>query len=604
MKKTTQATQATINRFMELTDACFKIPVTAVIGSVGITIYRRPSAYPLSETEWQTAEGTFYAACPFHNGTPNGSFRVTRKGRENFWYCFKDGFTQANWSGVDFEMRYFGLWKEAWDFAPADNSRNEKQQARTDGVLHLSRRFGLITDEEYRTMAGRAYTGKDFACLDQQIQRPREYPHEEKRADADVMDLVYRAVAACCPLSVRHLQHLRKERGLTTEKDLQDYFTFPTRRMDLAGNVYVKISEVEAQKQYGKPLRRLNRDEITALEAAPMLVKIREQLPYVPGFYKDGQGRVTFMSQKGIGFLVRDDRGKAVGIQIRRDDVQASREALAIRDRLTDENVPEAADAVRNLIRTARECETPKEFVDQVQRAWPDAGTCPSPDRLQALFRAVKRDTTRYVWFSSAFALSMDGCTGGASSSSPGGVLYPDKVTDQTAVCITEGRFKAVQMAKHGTIAVYVSGVSSWKRIIPMLERLMPPRRTVYVMFDSDMMGNPAVYGSLAAMAGALTAHGWKPILGLWPIGDGKGFDDLVLGKGSDDFASHLTYIRYDEFAARRQRAYDAVMKKYMAATLREVHDMAGFVKDLQAAVEHACLRQNQADEKQKLQHG
>ena len=593
-----QSKNLLFNRMMELAEACMQLPVTVVIGSCGITLYRRPSAYPLSEAELQTAKGTFLAACPFHNGTPNGSFKITRTEKENFWFCFKDGFTQANWSVIDFEMRYFGFWEDAWDAAPKQVDRKKKQEARKNAILHLARRFGLMQEDEYRKMSGRSFAGEAFAQIERTVmQRPDEQRAPEKRADPDVIDLVYRTIPQCCPLSVQHIRHLQQVRGLS-QAEMKDYFTFPTRRMDLAGNVYRALASDLAKRKYGKALRFLSKQEAEAVEKDPMLSKVKDQFPYVPGFFMDSRGRVSFMAQKGIGFLVKNDFGKAVGIQIRRDDVQTGREAMNARDVLLDASIPGAEDVLRKMISTARDAEGPKDFIRLVCETVSDgekAAALLGDKQMDALYQAVKRDTTRYVWFSSAFALTMDGCQGGASSSSPGGILYPETVTDHTPVCITEGRFKAVQIAKHGCIAVYVSGVSTWKRIMPMLKRIMKDRKTIYVLFDSDMMGNPAVYGSLSGMALALEEHGWKPVLGLWPIQAGKGFDDLVLSKGSDAFAEYLTYLPYSRFAGIRDQVMKDMLRKYRVSAVREVKDMKQFVSNLQASVEHACLKQKES---------
>ena len=39
-------------------------------------------------------------------------------------------------------------------------------------------------------------------------------------------------------------------------------------------------------------------------------------------------------------------------------------------------------------------------------------------------------------------------------------------------IVITEGKYKAEALAYQGNIAIYVSGVGTWKNIIPMIEKL------------------------------------------------------------------------------------------------------------------------------------
>ena len=233
------------------------------------------------------------------------------------------------------------------------------------------------------------------------------------------------------------------------------------------------------------------------------------------------ENRMDFTSYKGIGFLVRDDRGRVQGIQIRRD--------------------------------------------------------------------TVKEGESRYVWFSSAFAATAPGCSGGASSCSPGGVIYPKIKKADPALCITEGRFKAEQIAKKGNIAVYISGVSTWKSVLPMIERLKGDRKKVYVMFDSDMMGNTAVHSQLQEICETLKKHGLVPYLILWPIEKGKGFDDLVLGQGSQ-YYEHLRDIPYGRFEPLFQKSMKETLGKYGAARVRDVkkENTSAFNRDMQAAVQKA----------------
>ena len=159
------------------------------------------------------------------------------------------------------------------------------------------------------------------------------------------------------------------------------------------------------------------------------------------------------------------------------------------------------------------------------------------------------------------------------------------------ALCITEGRFKAEAIAKKGNIAVYVSGVSSWKNIIPVVENLKGNNRHVFIMFDADMMGNTAVHGQLFQMCSGLGQSGLMPVLVLWRIRDGKGFDDLVLRYGND-YAERLTYMTFPKFEGIYQKALLKVLKEMGAADIREMdaEKRGQFTKLLQSRVEkEAC---------------
>lgn len=184
----------------------------------------------------------------------------------------------------------------------------------------------------------------------------------------------------------------------------------------------------------------------------------------------------------------------------------------------------------------------------------PGIGILVEDDRENVLGVQIRRDsgTPRYIWFSSGFAAYKDGLTGGSSPGAPGGVVFPKKEgwkERPAMLCITEGRFKAEALAKAGMIAIYVSGVSSWKNIREMYERIKKDYgiQKTYVVFDSDMMGNTAVHGQLKALCEYIESKGSEAVLLLWKIRYGKGFDDLVFKTG-ESYKKHLVSIRFRKF--------------------------------------------------------
>lgn len=154
-------------------------------------------------------------------------------------------------------------------------------------------------------------------------------------------------------------------------------------------------------------------------------------------------------------------------------------------------------------------------------------------------------DRSRYVWFSSSFASFDEKYEFGTSSGSPIDVVYPKKITNRNVV-ITEGRFKAEQIAKKvGSIAISVQGVGSWRGIVselkaiptaPKLKELMGDKsfeiNAVLSAFDADMNYKVQVFEQAKKMTTALEKvdDGFYPVYYLnWDENLGKGMDDVLI---------------------------------------------------------------------------
>lgn len=480
--------------FASLVEKVKEIPVAVVVGTL-IQIYDRNRS-PVQEKELAAlSSGNYLALCPFHADEKLGSFVITPD--KQMWYCFTEN---IGWSGIHFEMMYFELGFK-------------------DAVFHLARRCSLISEKEYARQSGKKMDDKMVKAIEKSMEKPASKISAPK-ASSDVINTVYSIMPKVCGLKREHERQLLKMRGLKKE-DLGDYFTFPTRKMNLPKHIYRETGEMMAQRKFGKSLRELDSSERSWMEKSKALAHLKRELPSVPGFYiNEKADRIDFSSYKGIGFLVRDDQGKVQGIQIRRD--------------------------------------------------------------------TVKEGESRYVWFSSAFAASAQGCSAGAPSGAPGGVIFPKEGRETAALCITEGRFKAEQIAKKGNIAVYISGVSTWRSVLPMIDRIKGERKKVYVMFDADMMGNTAVHSQLKEICESLQEHGLKPFLLLWPIEKGKGFDDLVLSQGSI-YHRFMADISYRRFEPLYEKAVQEVLSRYSVTRVRDIKEAAArasFNRDVQAAVQ------------------
>lgn len=306
--------------FVNLVEQVSKLPIALVIGSV-IQIYR--NNVPMEQCELENACGNFKALCPFHPDESLGSFVITQTPDKNMWYCFTDGFKACSWSTIDFEERYFDFWKPEWDDTLKDEYAQEKTKAFKQAVFHLARRFDLITEDEYKKYSSRRIDDSVVRHVQKKLDDKKK-KMETKKADQDVIDMTYYCMARVCKLSPAHEKHLRRERRLS-EADLADYFTFPTRKYELARHIYAEAALIMAKNNFGRPdreiksLKDLTEQEKALLKSAPGLAKLEAQMPFVPGFfYDETRKRIDFVSYTGIGFLVKDDKGHVNGIQVRR----------------------------------------------------------------------------------------------------------------------------------------------------------------------------------------------------------------------------------------------------------------------------------------------
>ena len=428
------------------------IPVAEVVGSV-VDLVQKGRHY--------------MGLCPFHPDNHIGSFIVTPD--KNIWQCFAEG---IGGNSIKFEMMYYHL-------------------TYVQAAFKLAREYHIITEQEYKEFGNRRYDQDTIEVIRNKIEEPKK--ESFRRASDDTISLVYGIIPEICKLSENHKEHLLKERQL---KNTDDYFTVPTRRMDLPGRIlntaYDRI-EAEVENDASIP------DRLKLNEIEKRWNVIEDELPYVPGFFWNNQyGKIDFVSYKGIGILCRDADGKAVGIQIRRD--------------------------------------------------------------------TVKEGEQRYVWFSSTFA-QKDGS--GSSSGSPGGYIPGNN--PKASICITEGRFKAEKIAEKGNDCIYVSGVSTWKSVLPILKKIRKGRDKVFLMFDSDMMGNVAVHQQLVAFEKELTEnYHFQTRLIVWGIEDGKGFDDLVIKKGERYYQS-MKVLSYQDFSKKYNQVLLKVCESFDARTTRDI---------------------------------
>ena len=272
--------------------------------------------------------------------------------------------------------------------------------------------------------------------------------------------------------------------------------------------------------------RRIRRDYFTfpSVKKKEVVNKILEAVPQakghlqdVPGFFYDTQKKeITYSGYKGIGILIRDAYSKVVAVQIRRDK--------------------------------------------------------------------IKEGDNRYVWFSSSFALyDAEGkCTGGNGTGSPKDVTVPQKVKMAYSIAITEGRFKAEKLAENGQFAISLQGVGSWSRIDETIsdikkrcaEKRIGMYKTIYIFYDSDMLGNTAVFDQ-AIKLGKYVESKFKDMrimYCVWDMENGKGIDDLILNGKTEN----IRYICRTDLEEKHEKVLNDLLASVGCSKIVEVEKKCG----------------------------
>lgn len=104
--------------------------------------------------------------------------------------------------------------------------------------------------------------------------------------------------------------------------------------------------------------------------------------------------------------------------------------------------------------------------------------------------------------------------------------IYSKRSKRFKGYAVTEGKFKALHLARRGYMVLNVRGVGNWKDVLPMLEH-MKAKGPVTIAFDADAAINSAVARASASLGKALMNHGYEVLYMTWDINDGKGIDDL-----------------------------------------------------------------------------
>lgn len=173
----------------------------------------------------------------------------------------------------------------------------------------------------------------------------------------------------------------------------------------------------------------------------------------------------------------------------------------------------------------------------------------------------------RYTWFSSSYAAYDDNdYIFGTPAGAPTHVAYPKKYRYQGVVFITEGFFKAEEVAKtFGVPCVSVSGVGNYRSIPEDLKGIEQKTRKsiehIYIAYDADMSENLQVYLHSKNLVELIKESFTEVIvyMSLWKESDGKGIDDLI----HNNKAHTLKKVSFEDFATLYDQMVDRLEKEY-----------------------------------------
>lgn len=211
------------------------------------------------------------ALCPFHMDNHIGSFIINPE--RNSCYCF----ACENGGGVIKSVA--------------------KMLGKTyaEAALQIACDQKLITEKKFKELSGVEYEVKahatDGSDEDIVVKEPEEKTDEKKLMYHEV----YTAFKEVSTLSEEHLAKLTGKRHLSDERIKADYFTISSSVKNTIRLMKRKLGDKYSDEQISK----------------------------IPGFYMENLGKdkweLSYMPFKGLGILLRDEKGLAQAIQVRLD---------------------------------------------------------------------------------------------------------------------------------------------------------------------------------------------------------------------------------------------------------------------------------------------
>lgn len=134
---------------------------------------------------------------------------------------------------------------------------------------------------------------------------------------------------------------------------------------------------------------------------------------------------------------------------------------------------------------------------------------------------------------------------------------------------ITEGELKSACATKLGFPTIGLGGVDCWQSLkrgvglVPPLDKVIWARRTVVLVYDSDIISNVNVQGAAARFCRSLTLeHGAKVFVLALPEGangEKQGLDDFLMASGAEAFAAMLLNLQSKQSKAVDHHLYQVL---------------------------------------------
>lgn len=180
----------------------------------------------------------------------------------------------------------------------------------------------------------------------------------------------------------------------------------------------------------------------------------------------------------------------------------------------------------------------------------------------------------KYKLFSSSWAelnnMDRPNSFDGASLKQAIDILYPPNKGEIKGAAVTEGKFKAIQLAKMGYAVLSINGVNCWSIILPdflsLVKRLN--LQSVHIYFDADMEEKLGVAEAATELFKAISAEGLDVYFVVWPKSLGKGIDDMLLAGYRKELRMRrgISYVKSLEPFITQERAKQRLRMQKMCS--------------------------------------
>lgn len=205
----------------------------------------------------------------------------------------------------------------------------------------------------------------------------------------------------------------------------------------------------------------------------------------------------------------------------------------------------------------------------------------------------IKEGEMRYRWFSSTFAFyNQKEYEGGCGCGSPCDILFPDGPNPKSCLCLTEGRFKSEVLSQYGNTAISIQGVSTWRGVEPILQKLITQKKisNINLFFDADLLGNYPLILQLEKMVELFKTEfpQFKIRYALWSKKYGKGIDDCIL----NGYVKKVKFFPAEIVINTCHETWREILKKHKISSVRDLNaeQRKEIVQELQSCNEQKLL--------------